>query len=86
MKKYVVCLECGRKLCKAEPGSVVEMYCPTCKKTVYAEVRDDTVVTTQQEQVLLHNFKRQQSNKRLIRESYPLLRNDRNVGEHLSQR
>lgn len=23
MKKYVVCLECGRKLCKAEPGSVV---------------------------------------------------------------
>lgn len=47
MKKYVVCLECGRKLCKAEPGSVVEMYCPTCKKTVYAEVRDDTVVTTQ---------------------------------------
>lgn len=46
MKKYVVCLECGRKLCKAEPGSVVEMYCPTCKKTVYAEVRDDTVVTT----------------------------------------
>lgn len=32
MKKYVVCLECGRKLCKAEPGSVVEMYCPTCKK------------------------------------------------------
>ena len=52
MKKYVVCLECGRKLCKAEPGSVVEMYCPTCKKTVYAEVRDDTVVTTQQEEVL----------------------------------
>ena len=52
MKKYVVCLECGRKLCKAEPGSVVEMYCPTCKKTGYAEVRDDTVVTTQQEQVL----------------------------------
>lgn len=52
MKKYVVCLECGRKLCKAEPGSVVEMYCPTCKKTVYAEVRDDTVVSTQQEQVL----------------------------------
>ena len=52
MKKYVVCLECGRKLCKAEPGSVVEMYCPTCKKTVYAEVRDDTVVTTQQEQVV----------------------------------
>lgn len=51
-EKYVVCLECGRKLCKAEPSSVVEMYCPTCKKTVYAEVRDDTVVTTQQEQVL----------------------------------
>ena len=49
MKKYVVCLECGRKLCKAEPGSVVEMYCPTCKKTVCAEVRDNTVVTTQQD-------------------------------------
>ena len=49
MKKYVVCLECGRKLCKAEPGSVVEMYCPTCKKTVCAEVRYNTVITTQQD-------------------------------------
>ena len=52
MKKEVGCVECGRKLCKAEPGSVVERDCPTCKKTVYVEVRDDTVVTTQQEQVL----------------------------------
>lgn len=38
-----------RTLCKAEPGSVVEMYCPTCKKTVCAEVRYNTVVTTQQD-------------------------------------
>ncbi len=32
MKKYVVCGDCGRKLCKAEPGSVVELVCPKCKK------------------------------------------------------
>lgn len=25
MKKYVVCGDCGRKLCKAEPGSVTEL-------------------------------------------------------------
>ena len=32
MKKYVVCGDCGRKLCKAEPGSVVELVCPKCNK------------------------------------------------------
>ncbi len=44
MKKYVVCGDCGRKLCKAEPGSVVELVCPKCKKPVVAMVKEDGIV------------------------------------------
>lgn len=44
MRKYIVCWECGRKLCKAEPGSVVELVCPKCKKPVLAMIKEDGVV------------------------------------------
>ena len=44
MKKYVVCGDCGRKLCKAESGSVVELVCPKCKKPVVAMVKEDGIV------------------------------------------
>ena len=42
MKKYVVCGDCGRKLCKAEPGSVVELVCPKCKKHQKSDVKEKT--------------------------------------------
>lgn len=48
MKKYVVCGDCGRKLCKAEPGSVVELVCPKCKKPVVAMVKEDGIVMLDQ--------------------------------------
>ena len=48
MKKYVVCGDCGRKLCKAEPCSVVELVCPKCKKPVVAMVKEDGIVMLDQ--------------------------------------
>ena len=48
MKKYVVCGDCGRKLCKAEPGSIVELVCPKCKKPVVAMVKEDGIVMLDQ--------------------------------------
>lgn len=45
MKKYAVCLYCGHKLLKAEPGSVVEMVCPSCKTPLEVVVKEDIVMT-----------------------------------------
>lgn len=44
MKKFAVCPNCGQKLCKAEPGSVVEMTCPSCKQAVEVTVDAGTVI------------------------------------------
>ena len=30
--KYAMCPHCGRKLCKGEPGTKVELECPKCGK------------------------------------------------------
>lgn len=49
MKKFVVCPNCGQKLCKAEPGSVVEMTCPCCKKPVEVIVGNDAVTAKNRE-------------------------------------
>lgn len=32
MKYFAVCPFCGKRLCKAEEGSKVEMQCPSCIK------------------------------------------------------
>lgn len=34
MKYYALCPICGKKLCRAEIGSVIEMPCPHCKLQV----------------------------------------------------
>ena len=44
MKKFIVCPNCGQKLCKAEPGSNVEMVCPSCKQAVEVTVDHETVI------------------------------------------
>ena len=46
MKKFVVCPNCGYKLCKAEIGSTVEMVCPSCKQPVEVTVNQESVITT----------------------------------------
>lgn len=32
--KYAMCPNCGRRLCKGEPGTKVELECPKCGKPV----------------------------------------------------
>lgn len=49
MKKFAVCPSCGQKLCKAEPGSVVEMICPNCKRPVEVIVQEAVVMTKDRE-------------------------------------
>ena len=45
MKYYAVCPFCGKKLCKAEEGSVVEVQCPQCKEQVEVVVSKGNVST-----------------------------------------
>lgn len=44
-KLYGACPICGKKLCRAKIGSSVEVFCPTCKKTVTVDVLDGRVVS-----------------------------------------
>ncbi len=45
-KLYITCPGCGRRLCKAVPGSELEQDCPKCQSTVLIEVDSDGKVTT----------------------------------------
>ena len=42
----LVCPVCGKRLCKAEEGSVVEMQCPACKEQVEVVVTKNSVQTS----------------------------------------
>ena len=41
--KYVMCPHCGRRLCKGEPGTKVEVDCPKCGKTVSVLINGDNL-------------------------------------------
>lgn len=41
--KYAMCPECGRRLCKGEPGTKVELECPKCGKTAFVIIDDDNL-------------------------------------------
>ncbi len=43
MKYFAVCLFCGKRLCKAEDGSVIEVQCPHCKEQVEVIVTNGSV-------------------------------------------
>ena len=45
MKSYAICPMCGKKLCKAEEGSTVDIQCPECKEQVEIIVTKETVST-----------------------------------------
>lgn len=46
MKYFAICPVCGKKLCKAEQGSSVDMQCPECHEQVEIKVTQETVSTT----------------------------------------
>ena len=41
--KYVMCPECGRRLCKGENGTKVEIECPKCGKIVIVTIEEYSV-------------------------------------------
>ena len=43
-KLYGTCPICGKKLCRAKTGSNVDVFCPTCKKTVMVEIMNGRVI------------------------------------------
>ena len=45
MKLFAICPICGKKLCKAEEGSSVDIQCPECKTQVEIVVTKETVST-----------------------------------------
>lgn len=38
MYKYITCPQCGKRLCRAELGSNVEITCSGCKQNIVASV------------------------------------------------
>lgn len=38
--KYAMCPNCGRKLCKGEPGTKIEIECPKCGEYAVVEIAD----------------------------------------------
>ena len=45
MKYFAICPVCGKRLCKAEEGSTVDIQCPDCKEQVEIIVTRETVST-----------------------------------------
>ena len=43
MKLFAICPICGKKLCKAEEGSLVELQCPECKAQLEIVVTKEAV-------------------------------------------
>lgn len=43
MKYFAICPVCGKKLCKAEEGSTVDIQCPDCKEQVEIVVTKEAV-------------------------------------------
>ncbi|MCH5165083.1 MAG: Com family DNA-binding transcriptional regulator [Clostridiales bacterium] len=41
--KFVMCPKCGKKLCKAEPGTKVEIECPKCGEFASVVVDEDSM-------------------------------------------
>lgn len=46
MYKYITCPQCGKRLCRAELGSNVEITCAGCKQDIIASVDTDGGVHT----------------------------------------
>lgn len=45
--KYAMCPNCGRRLCKGEPGTKVELECPKCGKPVSVIIdMDDLLISS----------------------------------------
>lgn len=44
--KYIMCTTCGRRLCKAETGTQVdlELICPKCGETTLATLRGEELL------------------------------------------
>ncbi len=38
---FVMCPKCGKRLCKGEPGTKVEIECPKCGEFVAVVINDD---------------------------------------------
>ena len=43
MKLFAICPICGKKLCKAEEGSLVDLQCPECKSQLEIVVTKEAV-------------------------------------------
>lgn len=40
---YAMCPQCGRKLCKGDAGSKLEIECPKCKHMIYILIENNGV-------------------------------------------
>ena len=45
--KYVMCPHCGRRLCKGEPGTKVEVECSKCGKIASVFINGDTLTISE---------------------------------------
>ncbi len=47
--RYAMCPRCGRKLCKGESGTNIEIECPKCGELVSVIIKDDDVHISKRE-------------------------------------
>ena len=45
--KYAMCPTCGRRLCKGEPGTKVEIECPKCGEFAIVTIQSDDLIIKQ---------------------------------------
>ena len=45
--KYVMCPHCGRRLCRGEPGTKVEVECPKCGKIASVFINGDHLMISE---------------------------------------
>lgn len=41
--KYAMCPKCGRKLCKGETGTRIEVECPKCRRVFFVHIDENDV-------------------------------------------
>lgn len=41
MYKFITCPQCGKRLCRANPGSSIEIACPVCKINYEGTIDED---------------------------------------------
>lgn len=59
MYRYITCPKCGKRLCRAEAGSKVEITCASCRQDIVSTIdKNGCVHTWQLDEKLISDIKK----------------------------